>query len=125
MTCSWNATGYQFNGGEWEYCARANELRYSGSDVLVMGWYDANSGDETHHVGQRNRMICTHEWNVYEWVWDWYGSYSGENQTDLSGPFGQSTRTRRGGGWCSIARDARVLYRVSPVGCGDFSDFVS
>ena len=131
VVCNWNAKGYRIpTEQEWEYCARANEsFKYSGGDILSeVGWYDGNSGDETHPVGLKKPNgfgLYDMSGNVYEWVWDSYGSYSSDNQTDLSGPFGGSTRTRRGGGWCSIDRDTRVSFRdgVSPVGCGDFLGF--
>ena len=129
--CNWLAKGYRIpTEAEWEYSARANEaFKYSGSNEIdEVAWYDGNSGDETHPVGEKKPNafgLYDMNGNVYEWCWDWYGSYSSDSQTDLSGPFGHSTRTRRGGGWCSIVRDARVSFRdgVSPVGCGDFQGF--
>ena len=131
VVCNWNANGYRIpTEQEWEYCARANEsFQYSGGDILSeVGWYADNSGDETQSVGLKKPNgfgLYDMSGNVYEWVWDWYGAYRGDSQTDLSGPFGGSTRTRRGGGWCSIDRDTRVSFRdgVSPVGCGDFLGF--
>ena len=131
VSCNWNAKGYRIpTEQEWEYCARANEsFQYSGGDILSeVGWYADNSGDETQSVGLKKPNgfgLYDMSGNVYEWVWDWYGAYRGDSQTDLSGPFGGSTRTRRGGGWCSIDRDTRVSFRdgVSPVGCGDFLGF--
>ena len=37
--------------------------------------------------------------NVWQWCWDWYGSYSSGSQTDPRGPASGSFRVFRGGGW--------------------------
>jgi formylglycine-generating enzyme required for sulfatase activity len=48
---------------------------------------------------------------VWEWCWDWYGSYSSGSQTDPVGPSTGTHRMGRGGSWnyggrdlCSAAR---------------------
>jgi uncharacterized repeat protein (TIGR02543 family) len=53
--------------------------------------------------------------NVCEWCNDWYGSYSGELQTDPTGPLGKSQRVLRGGGWDTDADafNLRSAYRNS------------
>jgi formylglycine-generating enzyme len=49
--------------------------------------------------------------NLWEWCWDWYGSYSSSSQTDPQGPASGSIRVIRGGGWGSRANACRVTYR--------------
>jgi formylglycine-generating enzyme len=49
--------------------------------------------------------------NVWEWCWDWYGSYSSGSQTDPRGPASGSNRVPRGGSWNNDANCCRTAYR--------------
>jgi formylglycine-generating enzyme required for sulfatase activity len=104
---------------EWEYACRAGTVTdyYAGSGesaLQAVGWYDANSGKETHPVGQ----LEANAWNlqdmhgnVWEWCNDWYGEYSSAQTTDPTGPASGSYRVNRGGSWGNSAGRCRSAYR--------------
>jgi formylglycine-generating enzyme len=101
---------------EWEYAARGGEnYKYAGSNNAdEVAWYDDNSGSETHPVGQKKANgygLYDMSGNVYEWVWDWYGEYPRDLQTDPLGSPSDSSRVFRGGVWSYIPRRVRVSIR--------------
>lgn len=51
--------------------------------------------------------------NVSEWVWDYYGAYPAEEQTDPTGPESGTLRVYRGGGWNDFAKNIRSAYRAT------------
>ncbi len=104
---------------EWEYAARGGNksqgYKYAGSNEIgEVAWYNVNSGDATHPVGQKqpNELgLYDMTGNVWEWCQDWYGAYSSGSRTNPTGPASGSSRVLRGGSWSSSARDCRVSYR--------------
>lgn len=106
---------------EWEYAARAGtESTYSfGDDADSLGqyaWYDGNSGEKTHPVGQKQPNawgLYDMHGNVWEWVQDWYGEnyYRRSPGTDPKGPSTGSYRMARGGGWADSAGGCRSAFR--------------
>ncbi|MFN0035587.1 MAG: formylglycine-generating enzyme family protein [Saprospiraceae bacterium] len=119
---------------EWEFAARGGILslpigegwggaafKYAGSDRLKdVGWYDANSGNETKPVGLKypNQLgIYDMSGNVWEWCEDWFDEKYYEQckqQGTVENPRGPekgSNRVRRGGGWFGGARYCRAADR--------------
>jgi formylglycine-generating enzyme required for sulfatase activity len=90
---------------------------YSGSNSADgVAWYDGNSGKRTHDVGTKapNSLgIYDMSGNVWEWCWDWRGSYSGGAQIDPMGASSGSHRVNRGGSWSNAAALLRSAYRAS------------
>jgi formylglycine-generating enzyme required for sulfatase activity len=123
---SWNqnANGYRLpTEAEWEYAAGtstslSNRMKWAGtSNENSLGnyaWYSSNSGSKTHPVGTKQpNALGLHDMsgNVWEWCWDWYGSYSSNAQTNPAGPPSGSRRVIRGGGWFHDAQGCRVANR--------------
>jgi formylglycine-generating enzyme required for sulfatase activity len=104
---------------EWEYAARGGNkskgYKYAGSDAVGdVGWYDDNSGDKTHAVGQKqaNELgLYDMSGNVMEWCSDWYGSNSSVAQTNPKGPNSGTIRVSRGGSYPFWASCCRVSNR--------------
>jgi formylglycine-generating enzyme required for sulfatase activity len=104
---------------EWEYAARAGSTTaYSfGDDISQLGkyaWFAGNANNTTHPVGklQPNAWgLYDMHGNVWEWVQDWYGTYTAEPVTDPQGPTSGSYRVFRGGSWCRDAGTCRSACR--------------
>jgi formylglycine-generating enzyme required for sulfatase activity len=118
--------GYRYRlptEAEWEYAARAGSTSARYGELDAMAWYTANSGSQTHPVGQKQ----ANAWglydmlgNVWEWVQDWYGGsyYQQSPGTDPQGPSTGSSHVLRGGSWTGSARVVRASgrYDVGPGG---------
>ena len=103
---------------EWEYAARAGQnYKYAGSDNIGnVGWYNDNSGQNTHAVGQKspnNFGLYDMTGNVWEWCSDWFGSdyYKSSPPNNPQGPSSGSGRVLRGGSWGHFAQYCRTTHR--------------
>ncbi len=107
---------------EWEYACRAGTTTrfYSGDteeDLARVGWYQANSGEQTHPVGEKEPNsfgLYDMHGNVWEWTEDdWHDSYNGapnDGRSWIDDPRG-SYRVVRGGGWHDGAQNCRSAIR--------------
>jgi len=98
---------------EWEYACRAGTTTpfYNGSTddntLTTLAWFYYNTCVGGTDCG--TRPVATKLpngfglydtlGNVWEWVNDWYGSYSAGAQTNPQGPSSGSYRVLRGGSW--------------------------
>ena len=106
---------------EWEYAARggnrSKDFLYSGAnDLNRVGWYDGNSGGQTHEVkGKQPNELGLYDLtgNVWEWCADWYGQYPYNGNINPKGPANGQYRILRGGSWYFNAQFCRVAWRNS------------
>jgi eukaryotic-like serine/threonine-protein kinase len=99
---------------EWEYACRAGTTGDYAGNLDAFGWYEKNSGDETHPVGQKEPNawgLYDMHGNVWEWCADWYGTYLSYSVTNPTGPSSGSLRVRRGGSWGGTAAYCRAAAR--------------
>jgi len=118
---------------EWEYACRAgsNTIFCFGNDADELkdyAWFSANSGYQTHPVGQKNPNAWgLHDMhgNVWEWCQDCYVEYPSGPVIDPEGPSSGTDNylhTYRGGSGESSDRSCRSDSRNVFVTC-DGSDF--
>jgi formylglycine-generating enzyme required for sulfatase activity len=88
---------------EWEYAARAGTNSSYTGKLDEIAWYNGNSEDETHPVGQKKPNgwgLYDVEGNVKEWVEDYYSAnyYASSPAVDPTGPQNAGGRGGRGRG---------------------------
>lgn len=143
VTITWNrsADGYRLpTEAEWEYACRAGtitpfntensisaeEANYYGHyPYEIEGNYFSQGNLETKPGEYRQMTVevdsfSSNKWGLYnmhgnvgEWVWDYYGAYHTEEQTDPAGAESGTLRVYRGGGWNDFAKNMRSAYRAA------------
>ena len=120
VVCDWTANGVRLpTEVEWMHAAKEGtnaDYIYSGTstDLTNFAWYSGNSGNVTHlYQTQSPNALGLYDMtgNVWEWCWDWHGTWPTTNQTDYKGPDSGTNRINKGGCYASNAQDANLERR--------------
>jgi len=115
-----NGTRYRLpTEAEWEYAARSGgkKEKFAGGNTLApLGWYQDNSANRVHPVGQKlpNGLgLYDMSGNVWEWLQDWHSpDYYGQSpKKNPQGPTSGVCRIVRGGCALTEAYLARTDHR--------------
>jgi formylglycine-generating enzyme required for sulfatase activity len=117
-----NADGYRLpTEAEWEYACRAGTTSrwFFGDDPTALdryAWFATNANNTVQPVGEKTPNpwgLYDMSGNVWEWCWDWYGTYRAEVFIDPIGPENGDRCVLRGGAARVAApRNLRSASRV-------------
>jgi len=124
-----SCTGYRLpTESEWEYASRAGTTtatyignltarECSDTTLLPIAWFCGNNVSPLEHKVVAQKV--PNSWalydtlgNVFEWTWDWDGTYPG-SVMDPIGPDTGSDRVYRGGSWNKFALFVRAALRYN------------
>ncbi|MCX6879305.1 MAG: SUMF1/EgtB/PvdO family nonheme iron enzyme [Verrucomicrobia bacterium] len=138
--CNWSANGYRLpTEAEWEKAARGgvvgknfpwgtdtithSQANYESSSSYAYDVSPTRGSHPTYAVGgypysspvgsfaPNGYGLYDMAGNMWEWCWDWYGSYAAGSQADPRGAATGSYRVIRGGSWSINAIIARCASR--------------
>jgi hypothetical protein len=115
----------RIEGGTFTMGSPASEVDRSSNETqhqvtvgsFSMGKYEVTQAEYEAVMGTNPQQVQGSQFTgragdlVWEWCWDWYGSYNSGAQNNPDGAVSGANRVRRGGSWGSIAEYLRSAFR--------------